>query len=411
MPLSSTSTTYGAVSKAFHWLTALLILSAIPLGLVGADMAHDIRQNDAGADQVLIDRAVLVFSLHKTIGIAAFLTAALRILWAIGQPKPNLINGAHRAEAVLAETIHWLLYGAMLITPLAGWITHAAETGFAPIWWPFGQTLPFVPQDATIASTAGWVHYLASRVLIIAIALHIAGALKHHLIDRDATLRRILPGQTDTTPSPAQPGHGLPVMAACAIWVGVLAAGIAPTLSSTDSGGRTAQTISVPAAGNWQVEDGSLAISITQMGNTVTGEFGQWQADIAFIDNPEQVRNGDVEVNIAIPSLTLGSVTDQAMGADFFAAEEFPKATFTADILRSNGANDFVADGKLTLKGQSMPVTMPFSLEIEGDRATMSGSITLDRRNYGIGEGVQDEDTLAFNVTVDVSLTASRVVR
>lgn len=408
MSLRNTSSTYGAVSKTFHWIIALLILTAIPLGLIGADMAHDIRQTDAGADQAFIDRAVLIFSLHKTIGIAAFFTAALRILWAIGQTKPGLLNGENRPEALLAETIHWLLYGAMLITPLAGWVMHSAETGFAPIWWPFGQTLPFVPQDATVAGIAGWVHYLASRVLIVAITLHVAGALKHHLIDRDATLKRMLPGRRAATPSPTQPGHALPVLAAITIWVGILAAGIAPALSDRVSTPTTTAALGDRSAGNWQVEDGTLAISVTQMGNTVSGEFAQWQADITFADDPDQERNGDVEVSIAIPSLELGSVTDQAMGEDFFDADEFPKAVFTADILRAEGENAFVADGQLTLKGQSVPVRMPFTLNIEGDRATMTASTTLDRRNYNIGEGVQDQSTLAFDVDVDISLTAAR---
>jgi len=408
MSLRNTSSTYGAVSKTFHWIIALLILTAIPLGLIGADMAHDIRQTDAGADQAFIDRAVLIFSLHKTIGIAAFFTAALRILWATGQTKPGLLNGENRAEALLAETIHWLLYGAMLITPLAGWVTHAAETGFAPIWWPFGQTLPFVPQDATVAGIAGWVHYLASRVLIVAITFHVAGALKHHLIDRNATLKRMLPGRRAATPSSTQPGHTLPVLAAVTIWIGVLAAGIAPALSDRVSTSTPTAAAGDRSAGNWQVEDGTLAISVTQMGNTVSGEFAQWQADITFADDPGRARNGDVDVSIAIASLTLGSVTDQAMGEDFFDADEFPKAVFTADILRGEDENAFFADGQLTLKGQSVPVRMPFTLEIEADRATMTASTTLDRRNYNIGDGVQDQSTLAFDVDVDISLTATR---
>jgi hypothetical protein len=82
----------------------------------------------------------------------------------------------------------------MLIVPLSGWVHHAATTGFAPIWWPFGQSLPFVPVDATVAATAGAMHWLFTKILAASILLHVAGALKHHLIDRDATLRRMLPG-------------------------------------------------------------------------------------------------------------------------------------------------------------------------------------------------------------------------
>ncbi len=56
-------------------------------------------------------------------------------------------------------------------------------TGFAPIWWPFGQGLPFVPQSETVAKIAGSAHWWFSKLMIAAILLHVAGALKHHLID------------------------------------------------------------------------------------------------------------------------------------------------------------------------------------------------------------------------------------
>ena len=58
-------------------------------------------------------------------------------------------------------------------------------TGFAPILWPFGQGLPFVPQSETVAQVAGAVHWVFTKVMAAAILLHIAGALKHHFVDRD----------------------------------------------------------------------------------------------------------------------------------------------------------------------------------------------------------------------------------
>lgn len=79
MPRTNTAETYGSVTKTFHWLTAFLILSAIPLGLIATDLAHRIEAGDTS----LIAETALLFSLHKTIGIAAFLIALGRILWAL----------------------------------------------------------------------------------------------------------------------------------------------------------------------------------------------------------------------------------------------------------------------------------------------------------------------------------------
>lgn len=403
MPSSNSATHYGSVTKTFHWLTALLILSAIPLGLIATNLAHRI----GAGETVLIAQATLLFSIHKTIGIAAFFTALARIIWAITQPHPGLLNADRKAEAMLASTVHWLLYGAMLVTPLSGWVHHAATAGFAPIWWPFGQTLPFVPQTATVAEAATTVHFLASRVLMATILLHVVGALKHHLIDKDDTLRRMWPlARITARPAPAQPGRAVPLIAASVIWLGILGAGAAPALMSLTDGPTAPRSQSVAVPGQWQVEDGTLALTIRQMGDEVTGRFSDWSAAITFADNPAQEKNGTVRVEVIIASLTLGSVTGQAMGGDFFDEGTFPRAIFEADILRNT--ESYVADGTLTIKDNSVPVRLPFDLAIDGDRAEMTGTLMLDRRDFGIGRGVTDEGTLAHDVAIDISLTAQQ---
>ena len=403
MPRSNSTVHYGSVTKTFHWLTAFLILSAIPLGLIATDLSHRIEAGETD----LIARTTLLFSLHKTIGIAAFATALGRILWALTQPRPGLLHGGRRAEAMLAGTVHWLLYGAMLITPLSGWVHHAATAGFAPIWWPFGQSLPFVPQSAVVADAATMVHFLASRVLILSILLHVAGALKHHLIDRDDTLRRMLPrARASQSPSAAQPGHAVPLLVAGAIWLGILGAGAAPALIARS---EAAAPVAVQEAtpGGWQVQEGTLALSIRQMGSQVAGNFSDWTAQITFVDDPAQQVNGKVMVEVVIASLSLGAVTGQAMGGDFFDEATHPRAVFEADILRAGGS--FVADGTLTIKGNAVAVSLPFDLVISGDTARMVGEMSLDRRDFGIGAGVTEEGTLGFGVTVLVTLTAKQV--
>lgn len=394
---------YGSVTKVFHWLTALLILTAIPLGLYATNLAHRIEAGETA----LIAQATLLFSLHKTIGIAAFFTALARIIWAVTQPHPGLLHGDRRVEAALAGTVHWLLYGAMLITPLAGWVHHAATTGFAPIWWPFGQTLPFVAQSTPVADAATTVHFLSSRVLMAAIVLHIAGALKHHLIDRDDTLRRMLPrARVKDQPSQAQPRQSLPLITASVIWMGILGVGAAPALISLTDDTAAPRSQASAAPGDWNVTDGTLALSIRQMGSEVAGQFSDWTAQITFADDPSQERNGHVTVEVTIASLSLGSVTGQAMGGDFFDEATHPRALFDAEILRDG--DSFVADGSLTIKDNTVPVRLPFDLEIEGDLAQMTGELSVDRRDFGIGAGVTDESSLAFGVTIAVTLTAQQ---
>jgi polyisoprenoid-binding protein YceI len=102
----------------------------------------------------------------------------------------------------------------------------------------------------------------------------------------------------------------------------------------------------------------------------------------------------------------LGSVTDQAMGADFFNAENFPTAAFAADITVTNG--NYLADGTLTIKDRSVPVSLPFNLNVDGDTAVMQGTTSLDRRAFEIGQSVTDAATLGFDVAIDINLTATR---
>ncbi|MCQ0092234.1 cytochrome b/b6 domain-containing protein [Roseovarius sp. M141] len=405
MQAANTPTSYGWITKTFHWAIALMILSMFALGWIASTLAGWIEAPDIAVTEDTVAWTKLLFSSHKTMGVAIFFLAILRILWAISQPKPGLLNGDNGPEATLAETVHWLLYGSLIAVPLSGWVYHAATTGYAPIWWPLGQTLPFVPKDAQLAQISGALHFILQWVLAGAITLHVLGALKHHIIDRDATLRRMLPGRTEAMPTAEQPGHALPIIAALAIWAAALGAGawvgwLAP--ESTVRGEALAEVQS-----DWTVQDGALNITIVQGGADVTGSFADWTASIAYSEVPDaQGLHGAVTVTVAIASLTLGSVTGQAMGPDYFAVGEWPTATFTADLVQAE--DGLIADGTLRIRDQGQPAQMPVTLSIEGDTANATGSLTIDRRDYSVGMGTKDEGTLAFAVVIDWQLTATR---
>jgi len=226
MALSNSNRSFGSVTKTFHWLTALLIITIIPIGLIANDLAQDIRNPDIASDVEDFTRAFWLFSLHKTLGVTIFFVALARIIWAFTQPRPGLLNGTNRPEAFAAQTVHWLLYGALVLVPLTGWITHAATSGFAPIRWPFGQSLPFVPKNADLAALFASLHITLQRVMFVALALHILGALKHHFVNGDATLRRMLPGNLKTPAPPAQHFNLWPVLAALIVWGAAITIGL-----------------------------------------------------------------------------------------------------------------------------------------------------------------------------------------
>ena len=403
MALANTADRYGGLSKTFHWLTALLIITLFPLGLIANDMAYALKSGAETSDD-FVARTAWLFSLHKTLGVAVFFVALARIAWALSQPKPGLLHPDRKMESLAAETVHWLLYGSLVAVPLSGWIHHAAASGFAPIWWPFGQNLPLVPKSEAVAAATGGAHWVLTKVLGIALLLHIAGALKHHVIDKDATLRRMWFGHSDVPATDPQHKHAAPITAAIALWALALSGGAALGVYAPQGGPAAAALEDVQS--DWQVQDGTLAITVTQLGSEVEGRFADWTAAITFDETVDNGVAGTVDVTIAIGSLTLGSVTDQAMGPDFFNATDFPTATYVADIVPV--VDGYEAQGTLTIKGQSMPVTLPFGLSIDGDTASMTGGLTLDRRDFNVGATMADESSLKFAVGVDVSLTAVR---
>ena len=397
MPLTNTADRFGSVSKTFHWLTAIGIIVLMPLGGVANQMPYETSEQ-------LADKAWM-FSLHKTVGVAVFFIALARIAWALSQPKPGLLHPDRKLETLAAETVHWLLYGSLVVVPLSGWIHHAATTGFAPIWWPFGQNLPLVPKSETVASIFGGAHWVLTKVLALSLLLHIAGALKHHVIDKDATLRRMWFGASDAPKTTGSHKHSAPIAAALAFWAAALSVGAA-------LGAYAPYTTPGPAIAleevqsDWQVQEGTLSIEVTQLGAEVTGTFADWTAAINFDEMVDNGPAGQVEVTIAIGSLTLGSVTSQAMGPDFFNAQDFPTATFTADII--SVVDGYEAQGTVTIKDQSMPLTLPFGLSVTEEGAWMTGNATLDRRDFGIGDNMADETSLKFAVEVKVELMATR---
>ncbi len=398
MSLANTTSHYGGITKTFHWLTALLILTAIPLGWYANQLPYDTSDELA--------QKAFVFSLHKTIGIVAFAVALLRILWAVTQPKPGLLNADKPVEARLAETVHWLLYGSLVLVPLTGWIHHAASAGFAPIWWPFGQDLPFVPKNEALSGTFAGLHIVTKWVLIGAIGLHIAGALKHHIIDKDATLRRMLPGRP-ALPEILSTSHAKsPLVAALAIWAVAIGIGAA-------TGTYEGHAAILPEAAeleevdtDWVVQEGSLSIAVTQLGSTVEGGFAEWTAAITFEEQDAPGLAGTVEVMVSIGSLTLGSVTGQALGAEFFDAATFPTAALVGDIVRADAG--YVVEGTLTIRDQTVPVTMPFTLDIVDGVATASGTLAINRLDYGVGVTYPDESSVGFGVDIAFALTAAR---
>lgn len=403
--LTNTRETYGLVHQLLHWTTAGLILFLIPLGVY----MHELPATTAAevADKVWL------YSLHKTVGIAAFAVAVTRVAWAAVQPHPNAIHGGWQAFA--AKTVHWLLYAAIIAMPVFGWLHHAALDGYAPIWWPDlpivgdWSSLPYVPKSEAVATFFGIAHKVTGIALIGALVLHIGGALKHAFVDRDRTLARMVPGAYEESGYPPPPkGHTASSVAA-ALVVLVLGAGVitgAYAWVRADASESVALGIQ-PTTGAWTIDAqaSKLEIEVTQLGSPVRGAFADWAADVSF--DPDRPEAASIEAEVAVPTLALSDVSERAVSDEFLGAEANPTARFVSDeVVATEGG--FEARGTLTLAGVEKPFTLPFTFAERDGRAFVTAEAVVQRLDFGVGEGFADDSSVGRAVKVVITIEATR---
>lgn len=176
----NTAERYGVVAQSLHWILALLVIGMLGLGLY----------MDAQTPSPAVFK---LYALHKSIGIVVLAFAVLRLLWKFSQKGPLSLATHAKWEKVLAKITHFALYFCIIAMPLSGWVMSSAKNFPVSVFNRF--TLPhIVGPSPELAKAAVQFHGVVAWLLIALIALHFAGALKHHVIDKDATLRRMIPG-------------------------------------------------------------------------------------------------------------------------------------------------------------------------------------------------------------------------
>ncbi|MGI3902058.1 MAG: YceI family protein [Janthinobacterium lividum] len=168
---------------------------------------------------------------------------------------------------------------------------------------------------------------------------------------------------------------------------------------------------SAAQAESWTVDPAKSTLGFTgqQTGAPFTGRFKTWTAAIDF--DPAHPEAGHVSASIDIASASTDDPQkDEALPTpDWFDATEFGKATFDATGFTPKGGDTFETSGKLTLRGVSKSVVLPFTLTIAGDQAHAVGHAKLVRTDFGVGQGAWTSgDYVALDVTVDLDLVATR---
>jgi cytochrome b561 len=170
---------YTTTASLLHWLVAALVI-----GMIGFGWWMQ------GIPKLPVGPRVTAYNLHKSLGMVVLLLMLLRVLWRATHRPPALVP-MPRWQARAARGVHLLLYVCLFVQPLSGYLG-SAYSGY-PVKF-FGWTLPaWASADAPVKEAMSVVHLYNSWVLVAALALHLAGSVKHAWIDRDGSFRRIWP--------------------------------------------------------------------------------------------------------------------------------------------------------------------------------------------------------------------------
>ena len=175
-------------------------------------------------------------------------------------------------------------------------------------------------------------------------------------------------------------------------------------------GAIAAPAFAAPAP-SWVVDKAASKIGFTSSmsGEAFSGGFKKWDSAIRF--DPKNLAGSSVTTTIDMTSAVTGDEDrDESLpSAQWFSANTYAKATYTATKFKALGGNRYQADGTLTMRGVSKPVSLPFTLVITGDTAKMTSSINLNRLAFGVGTGEWASTTVVpANVRVDIVLVAKR---
>jgi cytochrome b561 len=177
--MSAVPLRYTGPAIALHWIVAALILVNLAFGLYAVDLP-------------LSPQKLRLFSYHKWVGVTIFMLAAARLLWRLGHPAPALPQDMRPWERRLVHAAHGLLYALFFAAPLTGWLFSSAA-GFQTVYLGVLPIPDLLPRDKALAEPLRIAHHWINYAMAAVIALHAAAALKHHFVDRDDVLRRMLP--------------------------------------------------------------------------------------------------------------------------------------------------------------------------------------------------------------------------
>jgi len=185
--VTSRTASYTKTAIALHWLIFALIACGFTLGHYMVDLP-------------LSPLKLKYFSWHKWLGVTVFMFAVARIIWRLTHPVPPFPAGMPAWQKATAGASHIMLYILIIMIPLSGWL-YSSAAGVPTVYLGLIPLPDLLGKDKPLSRFLEEVHEILNDGLAVMVAIHVAAALKHHFIDRDGVLRRMLPFLKSREPS------------------------------------------------------------------------------------------------------------------------------------------------------------------------------------------------------------------
>jgi len=170
---------YTRIAIALHWLIFLLIACGFTLAVYMVDLP-------------LSPQKLKYFSWHKWVGVTVFLLALARLAWRLAHPAPPLPPRMPLWQRRAATLNLIALYVLMLVIPVTGWL-YSSATGVPTVYLGLVQLPDLLARNKTLAAPLKLMHVSLNYTMLTLVIIHAAAAIRHHFVDRDDVLTRMLP--------------------------------------------------------------------------------------------------------------------------------------------------------------------------------------------------------------------------
>ena len=176
---------YTRTAMLLHWLMGIALVTLFGVGLYMADLPFSPQR-------------LKLYNWHKWAGVSILVLSLLRLVWRLVHRPPHLPERVQKAmprwQQLAHHGAHHLLYLLFFAVPLLGW-AYSSAAGFPIVFLGLWQLPDFIAASPELADALKPLHKLSAFAMAALVAVHVAAALKHHFVDRDGLLLRMLPGQ------------------------------------------------------------------------------------------------------------------------------------------------------------------------------------------------------------------------